>query len=460
MKAKTLLVILICAITVVGGISYYSIVPREAQVHPTGTQTMFQPPTATQTTFQPAGGLNVTIVMNRVPATFPTVVEVTSFIENPNSRSMDSVSMLQTMPEGLNLTEVYLARTDGTRSPYNPSVTPDGLSYPFNSTLAPKERIALIVLLQSTPAAVSGNFTTVARGTYDGKWVRSQGSAWIFVQPTLSTCQDWGTIEFGDFHLFSNVWGGEKEPHLQCMTIGPGAFGWNLSRQSPAINEWYQVIQPYYPEVIYGKNPWHALSTTNSLPVAVNSLKTLEVSLMVSMKPYTKYNFAFDIWITNNTESSSTHITDEIMIWLVWTRGLPGEYVADTLNDGYNIYEHRIYRGWNMIMTSPGEQHRYHQFTIKKQGVPSRINVLAFFDHLKKEKHDLRYLASVELGNEVWQGTGTTTITELRVDLETTRNLESSTLVCSANYRAREGWITADKSSPQTIDTRSAAKPS
>ena len=227
----------------------------------------------------------------------------------------------------------------------------------------------------------------------------------------------------------------------------------------PSINERYQVIQPYYPEVIYGKNPWHAVSTTASLPVALDSLKTLEVSLMVSMKPYPKYNFAFDIWITNNTESSPTDITDEVMVWLVWTPGQAGEYVLDTLNDGYNVYQHRVYKDWNMIMTSPEEQHRYHQFTITKQGVPSRINVLAFLDHLRKEKIDFRYLASMELGNEVWHRTGATTITKLRVDLETTQNLKSSTIQDDSNYLARKGRI-AERWSPEIIDIKSYVKPS
>lgn len=111
------------------------------------------------------------------------------------------------MPEGLNLTGVYLVKADGSRSPYYPTVTPDGWSYPLNSTLAPKEKIAVIVLLQLTSAAVSGNFTTIARGVFGGKWIGSQETAWISVQPPMSTCQDWGTIDFGDFRLFNSVWG-------------------------------------------------------------------------------------------------------------------------------------------------------------------------------------------------------------------------------------------------------------
>jgi hypothetical protein len=66
-----------------------------------------------------------------------------------------------------------------------------------------------------------------------------------------------------------------------------------------------------------------------------------------------------------------------------------------------------------------------HEFIIKKQGIPSRINILAFLEHLRKEKHDLRYLASIELGSEVWSGVGATKFGTYRIDLETSAGIAS-----------------------------------
>jgi hypothetical protein len=398
MKWKALLPILICAIALVGGISYYSIVPKTV-------------------------GLSVTMISGAVPAVFPTIVNVTSIIENTNSREVGSLNVLQTMPEGFNLTGVYLAEADGSRLPYNPVVTGAELNYPMDRTLEPKEKIGVIVLFQSTPKAISGNFTTAARGTYDTGSISSQGVVQVHVERS-STCTDWDTISLGEFLLVNNVWGGPKEPHIQCVSVGPATFGWNSTRLSPSDNS-----GPYYPEVIYGKSPSSTVSTTSNLPVKIESLESLDVSMDVSMKPYTKYNFAFDIWITNNTESSLADITDEVMVWLVWTPGQEGEYVLDTLVDGYNLYQHRVYD-----ITSPVEQNRYDQFTAAKQGIPSKINLLAFLNHLRKEKDDLRYLASIELGNEVWSGEGVTSVTMFRIDLKTKQNLGSPVLQDEAGY--------------------------
>jgi len=259
-----------------------------------------------------------------------------------------------------------------------------------------------------------------------------------------ATCSDWDTLAFGEFLLENNVWGGPAEPHLQCITLGSGSFGWNLSRLAPSNYDECDCIQPYYPEVIYGKKPWRSESTTSSLPVLVDSIKTLEVSLAVSMNPYEKYNLAFDIWITNGTESSPAHITDELMIWLVWTPNLAGENIIDIFNDGQNVYQHRAYAHWDMIQTSGALTWRYHQFTIAKQGIPPKLNILTFLNHLKKEGYDLRYLASIELGNEVWSGVGATNVTMLRIDLKTASNLRSPMTTDGESLARNECHVIAD----------------
>ena len=254
--------------------------------------------------------------------------------------------------------------------------------------------------------------------------------------------------------LENNVWGGQWEPHLQCMTAGPGWFGWNVSRLSPSKyggGECPSCIEPYCPEVIYGKSPWRIGSTTSSLPVPLDSVESLEVSMMVRINPhprYAKYDLAFDIWITNGTESGRAYITDEVMIWLVWTPGLAGEIVLDTMNDGYNTYEHRAYAHWNMIRIEAPWKWRMQEFTIAKQGIPSTIDVLAFLNHLRKERYGLRYLASIEFGNEVWSGVGATNITVFRVDLKTNPALVVATDNVSKNqiFDARCGLLSSVKS--------------
>jgi len=371
----------------------------------------------------------ITIFSNATEAAFPTELNVTSFILNNNSQPIRLDEVLQTIPFGFNVTSVYLVMEDGSRAEYHPDATSEGLRYSFSNTLGPGEETAISVLLQTTSASISGRFTTQVRGTYDGNEIRSEGSEWIHVHPPRTTCQDWDTIAFGEFLLENNVWGGANEPHLQCMNTNLDSFGWNVTRRSPSAyglpSDCPECIQPYYPEVIYGKKPWRTESTTANLPVALDSVESLEVSMTATMIPYAKYDLAFDIWITNSAESRSTDITDEVMIWLLWTSGLPAERVRDTVNDGYNVYEHRTYAYWNMTRIEGTLRWTMHEFIIKKQGIPSRINILAFLEHLRKEKRDLRYLASIELGSEVWSGVGATKFSTYRIDLKTSAGIAS-----------------------------------
>jgi hypothetical protein len=184
--------------------------------------------------------------------------------------------------------------------------------------------------------------------------------------------------------------------------MGQGSFGWNLTREMPSNNS------PYYPEVIYGKKPFELSSTTSQLPVAVNSITSLEVSLAASMVPYRKYNLAFDLWITNNMRSSSVDITHEIMIWLMWSPDLaPTTQWGHWISDGYNTYYHIAYKS-----SRPGG---FHVFSLKTPGIPSKINILALLGDIQ----NLGYLASIEFGNEVYSGTGRTDVSEYSIHIET-----------------------------------------
>lgn len=421
---RTILIIILCAVLAGGSLSLFF--GMRARVEGPRPETMTTSAAAFATETQPTPQFQITILSDTTEAAFPTELNVTSFILNNYSQPVHLVEVLQTIPFGFNMTSVYLVMEDGSRAECHPAETSEGLRYSFSHTLGPREETAISVLLQTTSASISGKFTTVVRGTCDGNEIRSEGSEWIYVPPPRATCQDWDTIAFGEFLLENNVWGGPNEPHLQCMNANRDSFAWNVTRLSPSAyglpSDCPQCIQPYYPEVIYGKKPWRTERTTANLPVALDSVESLEASMAAIMIPYAKYDLAFDIWITNSAESGPTDITDEVMIWLLWTSGLPGERVLDTVKDGYTIYEHRTYAYWNMTRIEGTERWTMHEFIIKKQGIPSRINILAFLDHLRKEKHDLKYLASIELGTEVWSGVGATEFSMYRIDLKTGAN--------------------------------------
>lgn len=276
--------------------------------------------------------------------------------------------------------------------------------------------VALLIMLMSAmlPATV-----TVATGAGNLEVERRY--------PFHSTCQDsavlpvtpWQSYPNPPVLVTNNVWGGKQEPHRQCIWLGGNdgsLFGWNLTREAPS------TTAPYYPEVVYGKNPWSPwfTRTTDKLPAEVKSITSLEVSLAASTGGYRKYNLAFDLWITNSSTCSEADLMDEIMIWLIWTPDLQSSLNtnAPEVSDGYNVY--------NLNTYTVAQSFGFTIFSIKTQGIPSKINILALLAYLMSKGHNLGYLASIELGNEVWSGTGRTVVKTFRVDIATTSSLNST----------------------------------
>ena len=364
-----------------------------------------QPPPEVETGTQ----LKVSHRLTMISLTFPFTINATCVISNDGGSRVGSLEVLQMTPKGFEITRSYLLDQQGTKTDLRSASTSQGFRCLEGAGLESRRKLCLIVLLRFTSESESGNFTTEARGLCDGKQVRSQASSWIEAPPERATCVDSAAIPFGDFLLENNVWGGPGEPHVQWIKASSASFGWNWSRLGSAQSSWSHR-SPYYPEVICGKKPWRDSSTTKILPFLIESLDRLEVSLCLSMQAFGDYNLALDLWVTNDVQANPESITDEIMIWFVWTHNV-GKIVS-TMNDGYNGYEYRVYE-------SGGWGYRFHQFTLVNQAIPTKINLLAFLNNLAGRGYDLRYLASIELGNEVWGGTGETAISELGIDMST-----------------------------------------
>lgn len=235
-----LLALLICGMLVAGTIGYFFLIPRNM------TEL----------------GLRVSLVTSVVPTEFPTEINVSSTIENTKA-DLIRLDIAQTTPIGFNTVDAYVVNAEGSRLSYNFSEASNGSWYSLISPFPSGERISVTVLLEMTSTSVPGNFTTKVRGMSGDKIVQSQATSWIEVAPPQSTCTDGDTLKFGDFILLNNVESNlpPNEPHRQCIFLNPESFGWNSSRPSPS------VIPFFYPEIIYGKNPWRSSSTTSRLPV-------------------------------------------------------------------------------------------------------------------------------------------------------------------------------------------------
>jgi len=167
LKWLRLSALLICVIVAASGIGHYLLIPQDLKPPP----------------IEKKPGLRVSLVLNATSVMFPEALNVTSTIQNANGRSIDSLEILQWIPTGFNVSDAYLLNPDRARSLHRPALTTEGLKYSLTTPLKPKENLTITAVLQSTLTSASGNFTTTAKGFYDGKEVHASASSKIDVHP-------------------------------------------------------------------------------------------------------------------------------------------------------------------------------------------------------------------------------------------------------------------------------------
>ena len=218
--------------------------------------------------------------------------------------------------------------------------------------------------------------------------------------PIEAFCEDWEELRNSKFIYSNNVWGkGEITDYEQCLLKravgGNTQFGWRWRwlAGSGGVKA--------YPEVIYGHKPWYTYSTTTDLASRISSISQLQVNYDVEMTAQGKYNLAFEMWVTSDNPPTPATITHEIMIWVDRTfEPQSSEYqVAQVEIDGftYDLY------------VNPGfGNHTYIAFASHADQFSGTLNVEKFLGYLIEHDHLTadHYVTSVELGNEVIEGTG------------------------------------------------------
>jgi len=217
---------------------------------------------------------------------------------------------------------------------------------------------------------------------------------------------DWKNIFFGQFRLDNNLWGiiNAQATFEQAIYVyDSGQYGYNWTRVSSSSKG------ITYPAVFYGMSPWGGDSTTPSLPVSVQSLRSLiaihDIEHVVSdNNGNSTWDFAYDIWITSKkpdgTDISST-ITDEVMVWFGWNKDAwtPPAVEKNAVNDGFNVYYYTA--------TWQNNPSRFHMFRITgTQHIPEKVDLQPFLTYVaKKYNRPQLWLADIELGDETYDGT-------------------------------------------------------
>ena len=216
-------------------------------------------------------------------------------------------------------------------------------------------------------------------------------------------CGDWDELADSGLVYQNNVWGkGDIADYEQCLLTrsvdGVVEYGWRW--------EWPKGTGHVkaYPQVIYGHKPWNAASTTSILPARIKSIKELSIAYAVEMSAQGTYNLAYDIWLTSSNPPTPDTITHELMIWMDRTfeaqsrKYLAGQVVVDDIV--YDLYLRPNFH--------PASGAGYIAFVSREPRFSGVVDVVALLGYLVEHDHISadHYVASVELGNEVIDGTG------------------------------------------------------
>lgn len=228
---------------------------------------------------------------------------------------------------------------------------------------------------------------------------------------------DWDQLFFSEFYIINNVWGkGTITDYTQWLTKADQnamyPFGWKWSWPKKNVDQ-----VKGYPSISYGWMPWATSSTNTKLPLSIGGIKDLDIEFDLIQKSTGKYNLSFDLWITKqpgNTQPPEQNIEREIMIWIDHALfQFPKEWFVETLlfdNEKYDFYKASNLRTANYSRD-------FLVFVRQNPVSKGKLDIRGFLDYLVTNDHiqPSEYLKNVDLGNEIWYGTGETQITGFTV---------------------------------------------
>lgn len=230
-------------------------------------------------------------------------------------------------------------------------------------------------------------------------------------------CEDFAIFNNGAFQAQNNTWGkGSLKGWTQCIGMNANPDGslaarwsWDWPKEGTGVKS--------YPEIVYGQKPGGP-STDPALPLRLNEVASARVDYSVDSSNKGKNNLAFDLWLTdtdNPTTFGVPPITHEVMIWVDgWDKMAPGGSWVEKVEIDGRPYMVFVANGW-------GDGWRYVAFVSTETLYGEQSFEIASFLNYMVE-NDLasgeEYLASIEFGNEVVDGTGDTILSRYEISVE------------------------------------------
>ncbi|MCE9532207.1 MAG: hypothetical protein K8T89_13970 [Planctomycetes bacterium] len=231
--------------------------------------------------------------------------------------------------------------------------------------------------------------------------------------PSLAKkCVNWSKFNFGDFDLVNNPWRGVEQGRTdftQCIYHGNIAgvprCQWTWDWPYIGNDDVYA-----YPEIIYGWKPWDAFSTTTKLPRQLSAINSIPTTYEIAAAGTGIFNTAFDLWITTGATPTADTIKSEVMIWVGNQDLTPASSIIDTVPATFGSFD--LYRDAFPNWT-------YYAFVLDTPlpAASTDLNGLLQFMIAKGYADPTHYLASIEFGTEIANGTGEADLKQFSVDV-------------------------------------------
>jgi hypothetical protein len=208
-----------------------------------------------------------------------------------------------------------------------------------------------------------------------------------------------GFIKEGQLMLLNNVWGiteeekNNKSVESYIYLKDNGNFGWEWSRPK----DQNLSVPPIYPEVVIGSTPGSTDSTTKLFPIRYKDIDnwTSEVEFQYIKNPTGQHNFAYDIYLVDGNGD----IKYNFMIW-IYGHIDDAQYIKD-ISDGINKY------GFYRRKPDSNGSVYWHAFILNDQGSTKfKVDIKKLLDQVPSRINGNWYVKGIELGNEIYSGSG------------------------------------------------------
>lgn len=241
----------------------------------------------------------------------------------------------------------------------------------------------------------------------------------LFTEPSQEACHAFALFDLGEISLENNTWNTSNlspGSYRQCVYVSSNSntdligWSWSFPEDAQGVNA--------YPQLIFGKKPWHNSSTTSTIPRRIASIERLKVSYKATIaRNEGEYNLAFDNWISSSASSNPADILFEFMIWEDAHEIRPfGDYRATVATSQGN---YRLYTGepdWEPA----GSNWTYLAFVREKNRTEGVVPIDELLDYLIAHEivSEDHYLSSIEFGTELGNSEGYAVIEEFAIDLQ------------------------------------------